>query len=507
MGYLASSALVASSPIIMLVVALCVFKVSAVKAAFLASISAFIVALLVYRAPFAVVLLSYLYGAAFGLWPIAWIVVNAMFLYRLSEETGSLEDLRRWMESNLPNERSLVALFTALLFGGLVEGVDGYGFPVAITASLLSSLGLSPFKSVIISLIANTVTVPFASLGVPVATLAKVTGLELRGICTQLSVQLTVYSVVISGLIIATTSGFRRLLKFLDVTLVAGLSMGLAVYVASAYLDPNLSGVLAPLTSMVTTLGYLRVRGLRSESRVDLRTALRGWLPWVLAVTILTGSSLARAYTLVEMKLPILGLHGEVKNPLYESVYQAVYEWQLVAHGTLILAIALVLAFTAGLKFRSLLGLYVETWRRMGEAVAVIIQVLGASFLMNYSGLSLTLGYALSMSGPLFPMLSGFIGWLGTFVSGSVTGSNAFFGNLQRVSAELLGFPPVLAASLNSTGGIFGKIISLQSVAVGASAVKLKQGEGEVVKTLLPYSLGLTLSLGVLAYLQVWYQV
>ncbi|KYH37306.1 MAG: lactate permease [Candidatus Bathyarchaeota archaeon B24] len=502
-GFLTFSVLAAAAPISALIVSLCVLRLTSHRSAALASIVAFAVALLIYQAPPEVVVLSYLYGAVFGLWPIAWIVVNAMFLYNVSKETGSIEAFRSWVEDNLPGDKALVALFTAFLFGGLIEGIDGYGFPIAISSALLTHLGLTPLQAVAVSLIANTIPVPFASLGVPVETLRVVSGLGLKGICIPLSLQLAVFSVVISLSIIHMISGFKGLRRFFDVATVAGLSMGLFIYVTSVHVDPHLAGVVSPMASIPLTIAYMRARGMKPKTAVDLGAALRGWLPWLLAVAFMAVFGLTGGYKLISVRMPINGLDGEVYISLYGRPYQAVYEWQLLAHGTLALLSALTVASIYRLKPGRVARIYLATWSQMRYAVLTILQVVGLAFLMNYAGLSFTLGYVLSTTGRFFPMLSGFIGWLGTFVSGSETGSNALFGNLQRVSAELLGLPPYVIVSLNCTGGVFGKIVCLQSISIGVSAVKLVGREGEIMRRLLPYSLVLTASLGLIAYLQI----
>ncbi|MBS7649595.1 L-lactate permease [Candidatus Bathyarchaeota archaeon] len=499
LGYLPLSFLFSLTPIIVLIILLCIFRISGWKATLISSISCFVISLLLYRAPFYVALSSYLYGVAFGLWPISWIVLNAVFLYNIAKECGCIEHLSEWVKSTLPNSRGLYALFIAFLFGGLIEGVDGYGFPIAMSATLLISLGFNPIDAVCASLLANTVTVPFASLGVPIETLSTSSGLDIKGICIHLSLQLALISVVTAPLITRMLSKHEGDRKVFETSLIAGAMLGISIYIISAYMDPRLAGILAPLASMLLTIIYVKVR-----FKVKIKSVgLKGWVPWIIVSSLMGLSGFTGLYRMFSIKLHVPSLHESVFTPLYGTLLSATYELQPLAHGTIALFSALLVAYIYGLKPSSIAKIYLDTWRRMKYAILTISEILGLAFLMNYTGLSLTLGYSLSHVGPLFPILSGFIGWIGTFVSGSETGSNALFGSLQRMAAELSGFSPYMTTSLNAAGGVLGKMVSIQSITIGLSAVESKEREGEVMRRLIGYSLALTLILGLTAYFQV----
>ena len=385
------------------------------------------------------------------------MIINAMFLYNLPKETGSLEDLRNWIQTNLPISISIISLFISFLFGGLVEGIDGYGFPVAISAVLLTQFGLNPIKAIVVSLIANTIPVPFASLGVPVDTLSMVSGLDLREICSIVSAQLAVLSVIVVILIFYVSFGLKEMKRYLDVALVSSICLGVLLYVVSTYIDPHLTGLIPPIISILFTLAYLRVRKLRGSEKTSIRRAIRGWFPWLVVVFIMTSFGIIGLHQLIEVDWEVPDLHMMVFIPLYNREYSAVYRWQPFAHGTMILLASLLVVIVYRVRPSKALKIYLKTWKQMSKAIITILQVLGVAFLMNYVGLSFTLSYTLSKTGVIYPFLSTFIGWIGTFISGSGTGSNALFGNLQRVSAELLNLSPYITVSANCSGSAFGK--------------------------------------------------
>lgn len=500
LGNLLLSFLSALVPILLLILLLCLFKMPGWKASLISSIVCFIISLTVYRAPIHIALLSYIFGLSFGVWPISWIVLNAIFLYEVSEKCGCIKSLSNWIRDSLPGDKGLYALLVSFLFGGLIEGVDGYGFPIAMSSTLLMSLGFKPLDAVCISLIANTVTVPFASLGVPVETLSMASGLDVKEICLPLSSHLTLISIIIAPLIIYMSSERKAKRRVYEGSIVAGATLGASIYLVSTYLDPHLSGILAPLASMLLTVAYIRVR---LKVRVK-PIGFKGWLPWIIVSILMGAAGFKGLHRVFAVKIYMLGLHEKVFIPLYGLTYGAIYEIQPLAHGTLALISALIIACIFGLNPSETLRLYINAWKKMKYTFLTIAETLGLAFLMNYTGLSLTLGYSLSYVGPLFPILSGFIGWIGTFVSGSETGSNALFGNLQRIVAMKCGLSPYLTTSLNAAGGVLGKIVSLQSITIGLSAAGLRGEEGTVMLKLIGYSLTLTFILGLKAYLQAY---
>ena len=495
------SSTAASIPIIVLMVCLILFKMPGYRAAFFASVSGFIVALLVYKMPIVIAISSYLYGVLFGLWPITWIILNAMVLFNLSRRLGSLRFLEKWMFSNLPRNKGVQAIFIAYLFGALIEGIDGYGFPIAIASAILIQLGFSPLTAVLVALLANTITVPFASLGVPIVTLSLVTGLDLHIVSTFASLQLIIYAIIIPFLIVRV-SGVEKISKILDIILLSGLSLGFSVYLFTAAYGPYLTGVVAPLISMALLFIYIKAKYRVGGEKLGLTRTLYGWAPWLFVVALMFIAGVLGFSKIFSIKYMIPFLHEAVYSEIYGRVYEAVYSWSPLAHGTMVF-FSIILTV---LLFRARPGIVVDTYiatvKKLYPAIITILEVIGLAFLMNYSGISVTLGYTLSSLKPMLPFASALIGWVGTFITGSSTGSNALFGNLQRISAEIANYPSYIIVATNSTGGVLGKIVSLQSIAIGVSAVGLTGREGEVLKKLLPYSLALALLLGIVVYVQ-----
>lgn len=494
------SSILGSTPIIVLVAMLTVLKTPGYKASFYATLVAFTIAVLVWGMPVEAALASYFYGVLFGLWPITWIIVNAMALFSIVEKTGCLRDLEEWLKQVLPRDKRIQAIFVAYLFGGLIEGVDGFGFPIAISSALLVAMGLDPFRAVAVSLIANTITVPYASLGVPLITLGIVTGLDLYRIAVYSSLQLLAYSIAIP-FIIACMIDCRKLGRVALLTALSGLSLGTVLYIASLLTGPFLPGVIAPVCSMLTVILFLKLR-YRVEASIPARRVVRAWIPWIYVVSAMSlaiASGLTKATSLY---IPIPFLHNRVYTLLYNKTYEAVYTWSPLSHGTMIAVASLALLLTLRRGLLEFPRAFARTLSRMKYSILTILQVVGLAFLMKYSGMSITIGYALSITGSLFPLLSPFIGWLGTFITGSSTGSNALFGELQMATATSLNLSPYTIVVSNSTGGILGKIVSLQSIAIGASSVGLAGREGEIMRKLLPYSLLLVVTLAVQVYIQ-----
>ena len=495
------SSLVASAPIILLLSLLTAAKLPGYLAASLSSLAALILAHSVWGMPLRLALLSYLYGTLFGLWPISWIVLNAVLFFKLSEEADCLNSLEAWLTSNVPRDPSLQAILIAFLFSGFVEGLDGYGFPIVVSATLLTRLGFEPFKAITVSLLANTITVPFASLGVPLLTLSSVSGLSFKGVSLVASLQLLAFSLAIP-LCMLTALGRDRvgLNEGTGIALLSGLSLGSLIVAVTAYLSPALAGVLSPLAVMAVTVLYFK---LSRGGGVRGTDAFKGWMPWVYLIALISIASSFKLSKLVRYRLEMPYLHRGIYVSSRGEALSAIYCWEPLSQGTITLLATLLILKTFNLRLSDLKRAFVNSLTQLKFAIPTIVQMMGLAFLMNYSGMNYTLGSALALTDGYFPFLSAFIGWLGTFVSGSSTGSNALFGNLQRVAAEALNLPPYVTVATNSTGGILGKMVSLQSIVIGTSAVNLSGREGEVLRRLLPYSLVLVLALGILATVQV----
>ena len=499
---IALSFIAAISPIILLTSLLIVVKLPSHKAILIASIATMIIAITIYGMPLHLAVASYAYGVLYGLWPISWIVINAMILLNIAEEAGSIKSLEEWVLRNILSGRIAQMLFIAFLFGSLIEGIDGFGFPIAIASALLVRLGFSPLSAVLIALLANTITVPYASLGVPILTLSLVTNLDYHTLASSVALQLIPFSIIIPFLMALKAKEKKGIKENLDVVLLSGITMGTMIYLVAYYINPYLSGILGPMASMIIVTLYERLRHTRNKDYGNKRKTIHGWIPWIYVILLMTICLTLNITKLFTIRVEIPYLHGQVYIKLYGKTYDAIYEWSPIAHGTIVLIATLLTAATYKIKTKRVICIAYNTIKRLEGSILTITMALGMAFLMNYSGISLTIGYTLSLLKRVYPFMSALIGWLGTFITGSCTGSNALFGNLQRISAELLGISPYVTTTANVTGGVLGKIVSLQSITIGTSAAGLFGKEGEVMRKLLPYSLALTLILSILVFLQ-----
>ncbi len=459
--------------------------------------SALLVSLAVYGMPLSAALGAVSFGAAFGLFPITWIVFNAIFLYRITVETGQFQVIQDSL-GNLTSDRRLQALLIAFAFGAFVEGAAGFGAPVAVAAAMLTGLGFSPFYAAGICLLANTAPVAFGSIGIPVVTLAGITGLPLDQLSSAVGRICAPISLIVPAYLVGVMGGWRALSGALPGAAVCGLSFAAVQFLVSNYLGPQLTDILSslaaigsmillirfwkPADAFVLAGGHLPQRPPVYHPRAAL---LKAWSPYLLLVVFVLAWGIRSVSTLlVRAGTAILwpGLHEVVvrvppvtSEPVpYAAVYQL--NW-LSAAGTACLAAALVSCLVLGVGLRQGVRILAGTARQMALPALTISSVLGLAFLMNYSGATATLGLAFAATGVLFPFFSALLGWLGVFLTGSDTSANALFGNLQVVTAQHLGLNPVLMAAGNSAGGVMGKMISLQSLAVAVAATGLATAE------------------------------
>jgi lactate permease len=440
-------------------------------------------------------------GAAFGLFPIGWILFNAILLYQLTVRAGKFEVIKHSL-GNLTADRRLQALLIAFAFGAFLEGGAGFGSPVAVAAAMLVGLGFTPFYAAVLCLLANTAPVAFGSIGIPVVTLAGITGLPLDRlsagvgrICAPVSVWIPAYLVVVM-------SGFRGLRGVWPAVVVCGVGFALSQFLVSNFMGPELTDIIAALVTIVGLVALLKLwkpkqiqTSLDAEHQVD-GPALEGkhhsakeifgaWVPYLLLVAfVLTWGIPGVKPYLDPFTIPFAwpGLDGSVLRvaPLVESPspYPAIFKLDLLAaSGTACLLACIATAAFLGISPSKFLLTAKEVALQLAKPMTTICAVLGLSFLMNYSGATMTLGLAFAATGVLFPFFSALLGWLGVFLTGSDTAANALFGNLQVVTAGQLGLNPVLMAASNSSGGVMGKMISLQSIAVAVAAAGMATSE------------------------------
>jgi lactate permease len=504
-GSLAASALVAMIPIAVLFLMLGVLRRPAWMSALSALASAFAVALAAYGMPVRLALLSTIYGAAYGLFPIAWIVFASIMLYRLAVDTGKFEIIKDSVGS-LTDDRRLQAMFIAFSFGAFIEGAAGFGAPVAVSGAMLAGLGFDPFYAAGICLLANTAPVAFGSIGIPVTTLANVTGLPLLSLSAMVGRLCAMISVIIPGYLLVVMAGPARALEVLPAIVACGLSFAGMQFLVSNYMGPELTDILSSLTCIVVMVAVLKMwrpaRIMRLDSDQPVMAAARrhggrevftAWLPYLLLVAFVLAwgepsikgridrwthgvlSPTLPKNALVLNGLNVPGLHNQITRvpPVTPAPapYAAVFTFNwLSASGTACFFATIAAALFLGVRPRQFIGLYVATFRQLWIAMATIASMLGLAYLMNYSGMTSTLGLALAASGSAFPFFSAVVGWLGVFLTGSDTSANALFGNLQVVTANALGLNPILTASVNSAAGVMGKMISVQSIAVAVAA-------------------------------------
>ena len=512
------SALVAAAPIFVLVYLLGIKRKPAWIAAIAGLVTAIVVALGAYQMPAGTMLSSIAFGAVFGLFPIGWIVYWAIVLYRITVDTGNFEIIKDSV-GGLTDDRRLQALLIAFALGAFIEGAAGFGTPVAVAAAMLTGLGFSPFYAAGICLIANTAPVAFGSIGIPIATLAKVTGYDpmvlsawVGRICAPVSLFIPAYLVMVMG-------GWRALSGVLPAAVSCGIAFAGTQFFVSNYIGPETTDILSALAAIGTLI--LLFKGWRPTDKFELEgTSVAGrpqhhgfsrtllaWSPYLFLVVfvLLWGfppvKALLNKLTIV---IPWPGLHELVvqSSPVVprETKFKALYDlnW-LSAAGTACLLASLCAKFALKIPFSKYAGILVACGRQLKFSLLTIACVLGLAQLMNYSGATATMGLAFAATGTLFPFFSSLLGWLAVFLTGSDTSANALFGNLQVITAKQLHLNPELMASANSAGGVMGKMISLQSIAVAAAATGMKsEDEAKLFRFTIRHSIFLASVLGLI---------
>jgi L-lactate transport len=501
-GSLGLSALVAALPIFTLLVLLGILRKPAWIAALAGLGTAALVALFSYHMPLLMVASSAAYGAAYGLFPIFWIVFTAILLYRLTVETGKFEIIKDSMGS-LTGDQRLQTLLIAFAFGGFIEGAAGFGTPVAVAAAMLTGLGFKPFYAAALCLLANTSPVAFGSIGIPLVTLQAVTGLPLSSIsanvgriCSPLALFMPAYMMLVMG-------GLGALRAVAPAAIVCGVAFAGMQFLMSNYVSPYLTVIVGSLTAIAALVALLKVwRPADAEAPTPHRhtrgNVLLAWAPYgfLVVIVLLWGGvdavkDFLNRFTVI---FPWPGLHNLVvrlppvtaKPSPYGALYTANF---LSAAGTSCLFAVFVSAAVLRVSPRNLARWTWLTARQLVFPMVTIASVLGLAFLMNYCGATATLGLAMASTGALFPFFSPLLGWLGVFLTGSDTSANALFGTLQVITANRLGLNATLMASANSAGGVMGKMISLSSIAVAAAATHMApDDEGRLFRFTLKHS-------------------
>ena len=542
-GSVLLSALVAALPLVVLALLLAVFRVAPWKAAVAGAGTAFALAWLVWGMPLGLAGSAATHGMAFGLWPISWVVLNSVFFYNLTKASGDFDVVRRSL-ARLTEDRRIQALLVAFCFGALVEGIAGFGAPVAISASMLVGLGFEPLTAAVLALVANTAPVAFGSIGIPVTTLggllAPMLGRDAASTTRDLSAmvgrQLPFFSLLVPAYLVVLLAGWRKAVEVLPALLAAGLSFALAQFAASNFLGPELTDILASLASLASLTLLLRVWKPRVVWRGDERTfapakeeqhdpparVFRALGMYAILVLVVLGLQVAASaglknvrwetawpgsYATVDGRAAPL-VHREPPIAPPSSPYPLVYRLDvLTSAGTLVLVasgVAFLVMMAFGAPPSAFAITFARTLRQLKLPIVTIAFILSIATVMNYSGMTSSMALALAATGVLFPFFSAFIGMLGVFLTGSDTSSNTLFGPLQATTAKVSGLDPILMAATNSSGGVMGKMISPQNLSVGAAGVGAVGREGEIFRRVIGHSLVLTSLMGLLAMLQAY---
>jgi lactate permease len=514
------SALVAAIPIFFLFYALAIRRMKGHTAGVITVLLAILVAVIEYKMPVSLAVGSTVYGALNGLFPIGWIVITAVFLYNLTVKTGQFEVIKQSI-AKITDDRRLQAILIGFSFGAFLEGAAGFGAPVAIAAGMLTGLGFKPLYAAGLCLIANTAPVAFGAIGIPVITAGQVTGIDANAISEMVGRQLPVLSLFVPFWLVFIMSGWKGVKEVWPVLLVSGGSFAVTQWFVSNYMGPMLPDILSAVVSIAATILMLKVwkpknvwrfegeeaSTTSSATRLRAGHVIKAWSPFLI-LTIFVGDWGIKAVKAlldkVTFKFHFPVIDGVISAPGGKPIAILYTVNWLSAAGTAILIAAILSMFILRVRPGTGLRIFGETLRTLGKPLITIMAVLGFAYIANYSGASTTMAKALTVTGAAFAFLSPFLGWLGVFITGSDTSANALFAPLQAVTATQLDLPQVLTVAANSSGGVTGKMISPQSIAVAAAAVGLIGQEGSLFRFTVKHSLFFAAIIGVITTLQAY---
>ena len=551
LGSIGLSALLASVPVVVMLAALAFFHVKAHVAAILALVSALLIAIFGFGMPAYMATDAAMFGAINGLVPIGWIVLNIIFLHRLTTENGSFKVLQDSI-AGITDDRRLQLLLIAFCFGAFFEGAAGFGTPVAVTGAVLIGLGFSPLAASGLALIANTAPVAYGALGTPVITLAKVTGLDEMMLSSMIGRQLPFFSLLVPFWLIWAFAGRKGMMQIWPAILVAGGSFAIAQFLVSNYHGPMLVDVIASLVSMASLIAFLKVWKPKTvwtsakligheedggeahplptdiPQKADKAAVRRAWMPWVILTVFVFVWGLPEfkkavdTLPVVENSQPVLdakGLPKRAGNTFFAPVFkfedihekiekvppvvtkvkkeEAAYKlnWFTTTDTGILLA-ALFAGLMMGYRPMQLVSQFGKTVWMVRYSLTTIVAMLALGYLTRFAGIDATLGLAFAFTGVFYPFFGTFLGWLGVALTGSDTASNVLFGGLQRTTAEQLGISPILMAAANSSGGVMGKMIDAQSIVVASTATHWYGHEGEILRYVFFHSIALCTLMG-----------
>lgn len=521
LGSLALSALVAAVPILYLFWALAYKRMKGHWAAISAVAIAVLISIIAYGMPVNLSVLSIFNGFLFGLWPVCWIVVTAVYIYNLSVETKQFEIIKNSLAA-ISDDRRVQAVIIAYSFGAFLEGAAGFGTPVAISAAMLAGLGFNPIYAAGICLIANTAPVAFGAIGIPIVVGSAVSGVDMMAMSKMVGRQLPFFSIIVPFYMAVVMAGWKKAVEIWPILLVSGGSFALTQFFVSNYIGPYLPDILSAIVSIIATVIFAKIwhpkeswtfeheAAAAGKAKLEFTAGqvFRAWAPFILLSIFVAAWGVkpvkAALDQIATFKFPITGLDKAVIDHLGKPK-AAVYAFNVLsAAGTAILFAGVLSIPVMGASIGTALRVAGRTLNQLKWPIVTIGTILGFAYLYNFSGMAITLGYAFASTGIIFPFFAAFLGWLGVFMTGSDTSSNALFGKLQEVTARQIGIDPVLTVATNSSGGVFGKMISPQSIAVATAATGYVGHEGDIFRFTLKHSIILTFIMGVLAMLQAY---
>lgn len=512
------SALVAAIPIFFMFYALAIARMKGHIAGGITLLLAICIAIFVHGMPAGLAIWSSIYGALYGLFPIGWIVLTAVFLYQLTVKSGQFEIIKDSIAA-ITDDRRLQALLIAFCFGAFLEGAAGFGTPVAITAGMLVGLGFNPLYAAGLCLIANTAPVAFGGIGIPIITAGAVSGIDAMAISQMVGRQLPFLSVFVPFWLVFMMAGWKGAKEVMPAILVCGVSFAGAQWFSANYMSPMLPDIISSLVSIVALVFFLRswkpknIWRFKDEPAATLEVRnhsfgviAKAWSPFII-LTILIGDwglkSVKALLDVVTIKIPFDAINNMIISG--GKPVAVVYSFNyLSAAGTAILLSAIISAIILKISFSDFIKTFTDTVKSLVFPLTTIACVLGFAYVANWSGMTPTLGKAFTVTGALFPLVSPILGWLGVFVTGSDTSANALFGKMQAVTATEIGVDPVLTVAANSSGGVAAKMISPQSIAVATAACNLVGKEGDLFRFTVLHSLFFTAIICVMTYLQAY---
>ncbi|WP_010307401.1 L-lactate permease [Kurthia senegalensis] len=535
-GSLGWSALIAVIPIIYFIWALMIKKMKGYIAGLTTLLVALVLAVVAFKMPVGTAIMSATQGGIYGLLPIGWIIITSVFLYNVTVRTGQFDIIRHSVLS-ITEDRRIQSLLVAFSFGAFLEGAAGFGAPVAISAALLVGLGFNPLYAAGLCMIANTAPVAFGAIGIPITAMEGPTGIPAIEISKMVGRQLPFLSVCIPFLLVWIMVGFKKTMEVLPAILVSGISFAVTQYLTSNFLGPELPDVLSALVSLVALALFMKIwkpktiyrfKDEKVEEEKDLSYSgakiFKAWSPFIILTIFIS------IWGIPKIKLALTGhyegansillavnklgdwltfmphvpfVHNQVLNGVTQAPIEAYYKLEVLgAAGTAILLAAIVTKFIFNVRWKDWFSIFGQTANEIKFPLLTICAVVGYAYVVNAAGMTTTLGLVLAKTGALFPFFSPVLGWIGVFITGSDTSANVLFAKLQQVTATSVGMDPVLALAANSSGGVTGKMISPQSIAVAAAAVGLMGRESELLRFTFKYSIILLLFVCILTFLQ-----